>query len=355
MVANVATYTLPAGWTQASLADSLFGAAFANAGLMTAGEWHAQFVTGSNTVRVLRVPHDPTKAYGTTFYYFIFRGGDSPGISLASGWNTSTNVPTGTQYLDYHLLPSNVSNISANSGATRLCPFTPSTASAIYLDCYTSEFDTKQRWYVLRQGLNRSSPWTILHQNTVLQPWLDLSKGIINGYTTIEAAAPSRMGIISFQLQENLRRCLLTGSALRGEVTGASATFHGIAYSVQAYLGVGSASASVSSNLQLSGANGAAAFPLPVGKTSANGAFATDYIPIVSDLAWSPLTPTRLAADFGVYCHYADNTTAYGDKFTAQNGLSKWAALQFANNAVVVDGASPHFLASVPLNWELLS
>jgi hypothetical protein len=191
-----------------------------------------------------------------------------------------------------------------------------------------------------------------LHQNTVLQPWLDLSKGIVSGYTTIEAVVQSRMGIISFQLQENLRRCLLTGSALRGET---SSRFHSISFSVQAYVGAGSASAFASSNLQFTGTGGAAAFPLPVGKTSANGAFTTDYIPIVSDLAWSPFTPTRLAADFGVYCHYADNTTAYGDKFTAQNGLSKWATLQFANNAVVVDGASPHFLASVPLNWELPS
>jgi hypothetical protein len=357
MVVSVATYSLPAGWTYAALADSLFGAAFAAAGLMAPGGWHDQFVTGSNTVRVLRVPHDSTKTYGATFYYLVFRSSDAPGIALASGWNTTTKVPTGTQYLDYHTLPSAISQTGSNFGASRICPFTPQTNTVIHLDRYTSEFDTKQSWFVLRQGLNRSPPFTILHQNTILQPWVDLSRGLLNGYATVQAFTSGNMGVVSFQFQENLRRCLMSGSALRSDVDGAGAgRYHGVAFNTQCYAGVGSAPNATSSNLSsgFTGSNGSA-FLLPIGKTSANGEFLTDYAPIVSDMGWWPVTPTRLASDFGIYFHYADNTSAYGDQFNTPNGLTKWAVLQFANNATVTDGASAHFLASVPLNWTLPS
>jgi hypothetical protein len=356
MVVSVATYSLPAGWTQAALADSLFGAAFADAGLMAAGGWHDQFVTESNTVRVLRTAYDSTKTYGTTFYYLVFRGSDSPGIALASGWNTTTKVPTGTQYLDYHTLPSLVNGAGSNQTASRVS-FNPQTNTAIHLDRYTSGFDTNQSWFVIRQGLNRSAPFTIMHQNTILQPWVDLSKGLLNGFATIAAFTYANMGAVSFQLQENLRRCLITGSALRSDVDGSGiGRYHGIALNTQCYAAVGSAPNNTSNNLTniFTGFNGSA-FLLPIGKASVNGAFLTDYVPIVSDMGWLPFTPTRLASDFGIYFHYADNTSAYGDQFNTPNGLTKWAVLQFANNPIVTDGASAHFLASVPLTWTLPS
>lgn len=338
MAVTKTTYTATAPWTTSGLAD-LFRDAFIDAGLMTA--WHDTFTQGTIPFRVLRIEHDNTKTYGSTFYYFDFRS-NSVGVSIASGWDTATDVPTGTQFLDYHILPA--SHIGPSASATDIGGFSHSTTSNISLDRYTSATDTKQSWFVLRQGLNRSNPFTILHKNTSLHTWLDLTKGIINGYSTAPASVLNRRGFINFQLQENIRRCLLTGSALRGETrTSGSAAFHAIQYSTHTYFGAGSVNNDYNANLP----QNSAGFALPVAKNSANPAFTTDYIPICTDLAWSIWTPTKLADDFGIYMHYADNTLAYGDRFIVTSGTNEWEVLNFANNSVVTDGASAAFLARV--------
>ena len=344
MAVTKQTYSAAATWTLAQFAD-LFRSAFIDAGLMT--EWHDSFVAGSNTVRVLRIQHDAVKTYGSSFYYFFFRDSDNAGVSIASGWNTATDVPTGTQFLDYHRLPADTASVSSNSRATRLTAFFQNPASTIFLDRFTSADDAKQSWFVIRQGTNIGDPFTILHKDTSLHPWLDLDKGIINGFATIEANVSNSVGFIRFCLQENIRRCLLTGTALRGdtEVISASNRFHGIGYTTHAYTGFGSQNNSTASNYTKTNLGGAVI--LPVGKASANPAFLTDYVPICTNLPWSPFTPTRLADDFAVYMHYSDNATAYGDRFIVQAGINEWETLKFANNAVVIDGASPTFLARV--------
>lgn len=339
MAVTKQTYTATATWTYADLAN-LFRDAFIDAGLMTA--WHDEFVTSGNTVRVLKIEHDNTKAFGSSFYYFTFYSSIT-GVSIASGWNTGADIPAGTQYLDYHVLPAEL-NSSFNQRDSRILSYVFS--SDIFLDRFTSGEDVKQSWFVLRQGLNKSHPFTILHKNTSLHPWLDLNRGIINGYTTIGATVFSNQGFVDFQLQENIRRCLLTGQALRGDANySGSSRFHGISYRTHSYTGLGSQSNSTTSNYS-SPTNGGAVI-LPVAKSSANPAFTADYVPICSSLPWSPFTPTLLANDFGIYMHYADNTTAYGDKFIVEAGVNEWEVLQFANNAVVVDGASAAFLARV--------
>lgn len=344
MAVTKQTYTATATWTYADLAN-LFRDAFIDAGLMT--DWHDAFVTGSNTARVLKIEHDNTKTYGSSFYHFSFVNSDHPGISIVSGWNTSTDVPTGTQFLDYHRLPATISGISINYAATAVTPFAPSTSSDIFLDRFTSADDTKQSWFVFRQGLNRSAPFTILHKNTSLHPWLDLNKGIVNGYSTIGAIVVNNQGYVDFRLQENIRRCLLTGQTLRGdtEATFGNTRFHAINYRTHSYTGFGSASNSTNYNYS-SPSNGGSII-LPVAKNSANPAFTTDHVPICTSLPWSSFTPTLLADDFGIYMHYADNATAYGDKFIVETGVNEWEVLQFANNPTVVDGASPAFLARV--------
>ena len=334
MAVTKATYTATATWTAAQLAD-LFEDAFIDAGLMTA--WHDSFTAGSNAVRVLKIEHDNTKTYGNTFYYLAFTTG-FVGVSIASGWDTATDLPTGTQYIDYFNNPNSTSSTWGD-----VISFTPSASSNISLDRYTSATDIKQSWFVLRQGLNRSTPFTVLHEDTSLHAWLDLSKGMISGYHNIVSSVSNRRGNIDFRMQNNLRRCLLIGSALRGE-TSSNGRYHGINYSMNSYFGVGSVSAETSNNVGTSGFSG---FALPVAKNSANPAFTTDYIPICTDLAWSIWTPTKLADDFGVYMHYADNTLAYGDRFIVTSGTNEWEVLNFANNSVVTDGASSAFLARV--------
>jgi hypothetical protein len=324
----------------------LLSTALIDAGLMTA--WHDSFSVSGRFYRVLRIQHDAAKTYGSSFYCFIADTLGNLGVSLSSGWNPSgtppINVPTGTQFLDYHRLP--VDTGTDNSAATRLA--TLSTTSNLFLDRYTSAIDAKQSWLIFRQPVNRAAPFSILHKDTSLHTWLDLNKGMISGISTIAASATSRMGYVRFQLQENIRRCLLIGSALRGRTnTNGDATFHALSYNTHCYVGVGSSATTDNFGGSISRADPGAAIALPVAKAAANPAYLTDYNPVCGDLAWSIWTPTKLALDFGVYMHYNDNDTAYQDRFTVQSGVNEWEALQFANNSVVVDGASPTFVARV--------
>lgn len=339
------TYTANAPWTSANMAD-LLSTAFIDAGLMTA--WHDSFTTSLRLYRVLKIQHDAAKAYGSSFYSFVFNADGSVGVSLSSGWNPSgtppINVPTGTQYIDYHNLPVNTNTDSGSSSPI----VTLSITSNLHLDRYTSVLDSKQSWFVFRQSSGRSKPFSILHKDTILHPWLDLNKGVVSGFSTIAADVSSRMGYVRFQLQENIARTLAIGSAVRGQGAGTGAgTFHDIGYNTHCYVGVGSSASGGNFGVHVSSGSLGSAFPLPVAKAVANPAYIADYNPVCTDLAWSPWTATKLANDLGIYMHYADNGTAYGDKFVVQAGVNEWEVLQFANNAVVVDGASPAFVARI--------
>lgn len=342
------TYTANAPWTAANLA-SMMRSAFIDAGLMT--EWHDNFVVNSKEVRVLRIQHNPAKVYGTCFYYFVMEDSSSaltPYVALATGWNPSgtppVNVPTGTQFLDYHQLPN---NITGSSRGTPLTQSTLSKTSNLYIDRYTSAEDAKQTWFVLRQPGSISRPFSFLHKDTTLHQWLDLDKGVISGFSVNSCTIGNRMGYVSFQLQQNLRRCLLIGAALRGRTGDSESEWQLMRYNTHVYVGVGSSSDGFNFGNGISEGSQGAAVALPVAKNSANPAYVSDYSPICTNLPWSPWTPTRLANDFGVYMHYADNNTAYGDRFVVQAALNEWEALNFANNTVVNDGASSAFVARV--------
>jgi hypothetical protein len=357
MAVTKQTYTAPANWTADQAADVLKDA-FIDAGYMT--DWHDSFTIATGRfARVLRIEYDSTKTYGTSFYIFYFTGGFVRHC-LASGWDTATKVPTGTQFLDYFALPISYGTVDNSSLTNTSGVFSGSQTSDLFLDRYTSGDDAKQTWLVFRQGTNISFPFSILHEDTVLQPWLDLDKGMISGHSKIATATAERAGVVNFRMDALLRRVLLTGSILRG----ISATnnlsnnraFNTLNHNIYSYFGCGSVSSNPNLNIssglfRIANTDGnlvfASGFPLPVGKNSANPAFPTDYIPICTDLPWSPWTPTRLADDFAVYMHYANNTIAYGNKFVVQAGINEWETLSFANNTVINDGASATFLARV--------
>jgi hypothetical protein len=339
-------YSANAPWTQTSMADMLRDALI-DAGLMTA--WHDSFTKPSSTdqIRVLKIEHNGTKTYGSCFYSFVFNSSGACGLYLSSGWNASgappVNVPTGTQYLDYYALPANY--FADPTYSSRI--FGGSTTSNLFLDRYTSQDDSKQSWFVFRQGSNVSKPFTILHKDTGLHSWLNLDQGVISGFHRVSTQVSNRAGAIGFTVESAIRRCLCVGAALRGSTDRFS--YNDLGYTPCSYLGLGSQSGQFGSNFPDPARNSgvASAIVLPVGKSSANPAFVTDYVPICTDLPWSPWTPTTLAADFGIYMHYNDNTIGYGDRFIVQSALNEWQVLSFANNANVNDGATATFVARI--------
>jgi hypothetical protein len=356
------TFSISAPWTAAQFADML-GSAFAAAGLMT--DWYDSYTKdAANIVRVLEVQHNNTKTYGKCFYPFVFSIFASQvglRINITSGWDTGVYAPpdppkkpVGTQFLDYFTAPNSYDDNDARTTPV----FTGSTTSNLFLDRYTSGDDAKQTWFILRQGVNVGVPFTILHKDTLLHPWLDLDKGMISGHLRQKCFTWNRVGGAIFEVSMALRRTLLLGTALRGADTGSWQGYTRTGYRAYSYVGCGSQSNNPGVNLPSIGAGSLSAgelggglssqgLTLPVGKNSANPAFLQDYVPVCTDLPWSPWTPTRLADDFGIYMHYADNTIGYGNKFIVQAGLNEWEVISFANNTVINDGASATFLARV--------
>lgn len=345
MAVTKQTYTAAATWTQAQAAD-LFRTAFIDAGLMT--DWFDSTVSSDAELRILRLSYDNTKTYGNSFFCFSFKPGSSIGISLLSGWDTTSKDVVGTQFVDYHLNKANIAISAGNTSfrAHDLSRFATSTSSNLSLIRYTSALDTKQSWFVVQQGTNRSKPFALVHAGTTLYPWLDLSKGIISGYQDVSATVTNARGNLHFRIQENVRRCLLHGHALRGtaEPTFGNNRFHEVGWNAYTYVGFGSINNDYSQNY--SGFN-QSVVALPVGKASANPAYTQDYVPVCTGVPWSPFTPTLLAADFAVYMHYANNTVAFRDRFIVTPNVEEWEVLEAANNPTLNDGASAFFLARV--------
>lgn len=343
------TYTISSGFTRTDVATAL-RSALIDAGLMT--EWYDSFASNSDRLcRVLRIEHDSTKTFGTCFHYFTV-GNSGIGVALATnGW--SGNVPTGAQYLDWHTSPAS-SHWQFNG--TNI--FDYSTGSNLVLNRFTSQLDPKQSWFVFSQTVSgtttRSKPFSFLHKDTALHSWLDLSKGCISGFTTVSAGLGlgGFAGLLNFGIEENLRRCLSIGSALRGTNTPG---FHSAGINMNCYYGVGMTPDDQSYyNIpdRLRSSSGASGTPLPIGRNATNPAYSTDYTPVCSNLPWNLWTPTRLANDFGLYAQYNTaapdvNVIALGTKIIVQSTVNEWETLQFANSSNLISGATPMFLARV--------
>ena len=335
MAVTKQTYSLASGWTAAQLADNVFQTALIDAGLMTA--WHASFAVSTTAYRVMRIVHNGAKAYGASFYYFVFTPDGFCGCALVTGWDGGTNNPSGTQFLDWHTArPTNFQH------ATTFIATVPTT-TAVRLYRYSSLVTPTQSWFVMESNVTRSWPFCFLAASTALQPWMDLDRGVISGFNQVFAAVSGAAGYCTFLPQENLRRVLALGTSLRGDAnTSGNTIYHAQGYGGISYMGMGSRSAQQSSNIS-GGVSGQVI--LPVGKNSANAAYATDFVPVCTQLPFSQFTTALLSTDFGVLMHHANNTMVFQDKFIVSAGVQEWEILANANNTFSADGASPCFIA----------
>lgn len=345
MAVTKQTYTAAATWTASQLAG-IFRSAFIDAGLMT--DWHDSFLSGSVENRILRVVYDGTKTYGTTFYWFMFTTG-GVFLHVATGWNTSTKVPTGTQYLDFF---STTTNSTANHWQLSGSFSTLNTAELVR---YTSNIDTNQSWFVLKSSTLRTL-FTITSNAEILQPWLDLDKGFYNGFFRClprnDSSYPGAGAVVFFR-GPSLRRDLIIGSALKGNTTASDYSATCAQTFAFMYGAVGNLSNSVSTNMATfnNGYGGSGDFRhngailLPVNFSDNNPAFSSNSNPVFHSLTFSPYTTNSLPSDFGITFHYATNSFSQGDTFVVNSGTEEWEILNFAANSSAVTGASPLFLA----------
>lgn len=334
-------YSASPAWT-ASQAATLFENAFTDAGLMTA--WYDSFLSGSVENRILEVTYDAAKTYGTTYYWFMFTT-TGIAVSVASAWNATTHVPSGTQYLDYYATTTNsTTNHSIFSG-------TLSASTELQLVRYTSAITTDQSWFVLR---NSATPvaFYIAPSTVELAPWLDLDKIFFHHFVTSDqwviSTTSNGRGSIAFASHMIMRRSYCGGGILYNST---SSTGYKYTIPLSVYFGGGHASNSASvnyavSDFQQGGLFRATATIAPYGFADTNTAYASDYLPIMYGYTLSPYMRTDMPSDMAIHFQYTTTQFAFGDRVVVSAGVEEWEVLGFANTSVS-QTPSPLLLARV--------
>jgi hypothetical protein len=330
MAVTKQTYSAAPTWTAAQLAQ-LFEDAFIDAGLMTA--WYDSFLSGSVENRVLEVTYDASKTYGKCYYWFQFTT-TFAGVSIASGWDASTDVPTGTQYLDYFATTTNTTANHYSIADTLV------SGTEVNLVRYTSGGHS---WFVLRNG-STPFPFMITPGTATIVPWLDLDKTLFHHFVVpqvfvVSATTTTSSGSIRFNSFPRLRRSAFAGYGLRG-ITGIANGYLDPT-PLHAYTSY-CAQPSNTSVAQVVGNNarrftdstlsGVSTILTPAGLNNTNPAYATDYVPVLFGISYSPYVNTPLPADFAIYFPFTATQFSFGDTVVISAGTEEWEVLAFANN-----------------------
>jgi hypothetical protein len=318
MACTKETYTATATWTASQLA-TLFRDAFIDAGLMT--DWYDSFLSGSIENRILEVTYAGTKAYGKTYYWFMF---STTGVWLhvATGWNTATDQPTGTQYLDFFAT-------TTNATTNHWQMFAAATSNTVELVRYTSGVDADQSWFTIKRSGGVDRTFTIINDALTVQSWLDLSKGFFNGFVHVAPLIDSNSGVVQFDRGPALRREIAVGTYPNNIVT----------RTLCSYGVTGRANANGAGNYGTTGF-----IPLPTASATANPAYTADSNPVFHSLPFHPYVAEPLPSDFGMSFHFASNAFDPGDTLVVTAGAEEWQVLaETAGTAGTV--ATPMFLA----------
>lgn len=330
MAVTKQAYVLTPTWTAAQLATA-FENAFINAGLMTA--WHDSFLSGSVENRVLEITYNAAKTYGKTYYWFMFA---TSGVwqHVATGWDTTAKVPTGTALLDYFDTATNTTG-----SFWHICPMSSVTAATLFR--YTSSTDAQDSWFCLVSGSTRRT-FAIASAARTEQPWMDLDKGFFNGLAHVLATTSTHMGLLSFAVGPTLRRDIIRGSGFRGITAASNFAQLNVSNRLLGYAAVGNVNAATG-NYDL-----ATPFTfLPVGFNNTNPAYATDSSPVFHSMPYSPYIQQTLSSEFGICFHYATNTISPQDTFVVSAGVEEWEVLEFTAGSSALTNPSPLFLARV--------
>jgi hypothetical protein len=328
MACTKETYTATATWTASQLAN-LFRDAFIDAGLMT--DWFDSFLSGSIENRVLEVTYDGTKAYGKTYYWFMFA---TTGVWLhvATGWNAATDQPTGTQYLDFFAT-------TTNATTNHWQMFAAATSNTVELVRYTSGVDADQSWFTIKRSGGVDRTFTIINDALTVQSWLDLSKGFFNGLVHVAPTIDSNSGVIQFDRGPALRREIAVGTYLIGSANQNDYASGIFSRTLLSYGVAGRMSNSGTSNYGSTGF-----IPLPTASATANPAYTADSNPVFHSLPFHPYIAESLPSDFGLTFHFASNAFDPGDTLVVTAGTEEWEVLaETPGTAGTV--ATPMFLA----------
>lgn len=335
------TYTANNIWTASQLAD-LFRSAFIDAGLMS--EWYDSFNANSVEQRVLEIVYNSGTAYGKTYYWFIFSTTEVRYL-FTTGWNATTHVPTGTQYLDYA-----VSNAS-NTGNFTSLRTSLSTSIPVQVIRYTSQASSSHSWFLVGQT-NSFIQFLISSSSHTPVSWIDTSKVNFSHLVRPRLTASSNAANITFGCFGAVRRSAIVGQVLDAD-TFIQYDYNSLVYSTASYTVLGRASGSGIASSNLGGGTYTAAISpsfipsqnistiLPTYTTSSNPAFSSNYNPVCYGVPYSVYVPnSTLPSDFGIIPHFANNTMQQLDTFVVTAGVEEWEILGVANGSGTTGQAS---------------
>lgn len=311
-----------APWTATSVCNDLRDA-FIGAGLMSA--WFDSFSSGGREHRVLEITYNGSKAYGKTYYWFTV---STVGIWLrvASGWNAGSDIPSGTQFLDFFN-----TTTSALDGASQLLTLN----SSVSFSCtrYTS---SGRSFFVIRTGTLYYT-FTIDQASTTFKSFYDLAIGYHQGFFRVVRSSHS----LGFACPNRTRRALLMGSSLNGDNGSFGSSVYSQSQIVALYaLPNNAGNSAFNSTFPDQG------FVMPGWTAAANPAASTDFNPVFTGLRLSSCHGADLPADFGFSAIKTSNTLAIQDNATVTATVEEYEILDFANLGFVNGIATnPVFLA----------
>ena len=313
MAVTKQTYTATATWTASQLADT-FKTAFIDAGLML--DWFDSFL---NTVenRILRVIYDGSKANGTVYYWFQFTT-TGVFVSTALGWNASTHVPTGTQYLDYY-------SVTTNATTNHIQLITLASTTSVTVTRYTSAINTGYTWFLIKNGTT-NFPFLIPSPTYGPSSLIDQDKMAFAQMLTINSTTSINIAYMDFaSTSVLLRKSIFGATTLRGTTTLSN---YQISIPIFRYGGHG--------NVNNTSSNASATSTgtwLPTAFANTNTALAADHNPVFTSPTISPYQ-SQSPADFGIVSYYASSTMAVQDTFVVSSGTEEWEMVAVAPNAV---------------------
>ena len=328
MAVTVEDYSATATWTASGLAD-IFRDAFIDAGLMTV--WYDSFL---NTVenRVLEVQYDGTKTYGKTYYWFQFTT-SGVFISVATGWDAATHVPTGTLYLDH------IHTTTNSTGNHRtLVSLNPSTT--VTLTRYTSGVSSGFSWFLVRNGTTYYN-FHIPGAGATRVSWLDLDKvwfGLVIRCKAFTLTQAFRMPFNN-ELPQT-RRSYLAASSAR-ERTEAFYFNSNFDFETHDYVGPGNSTGTYGN-----GPNSGTYIVLPNAFTNTNPGFTSNVTPVFTGLNYWAYLNQAMPSDFGIASYYLSSTLAIRDKLIVTAATEEWEMINVINNSTA-SAASGMFVARV--------
>ena len=331
MAATKQIVTCLAPWSVGQLAD-MFKDCFIGAGLMTA--WFDSFSGSGYEHRVMEVTYDSSKAYGKTYYWFVFNGAQVR-VSIATGWDAVNHIPRGigstfgTQHLDWQSNSTALTAVTQIASIHTLLPMNLASSTNCSLTRYTS---LGRSFFLFRSALN-SFNFTIDPASSTFQTYYQtaLSGGYHNGMWKVDCTGNQVRFVNMLQSQRSLFAGVGFGSysSTGKDVNMMSYGFTDVSFS-NVYEGV----------------YPTAGVSLPCWYTAANPALSGDLNPVFSNLRPGYHYATDLPIDFAITAFRGSSANSLGiqDTVVVTAGSEEYEVLGFNNRGT--DGAvNPLFLA----------